>query len=240
MNVQNEVVVSRDDIRLIDLSKFKVEKQSGRTVLAAKSSTTVIQVDWLAQAAETYRVSADPRDYVIAEMPLVTADVPNRNLDCFPLVELTRFCHKLGRPVYASFIGKPTFQDHNNRDPGAAKGVNFDAVLRQEPVRFGYKGWKVRVLSGYDRTKDRSLANEILSGRRRGFSMGADVAMLECSVCNSGPVDKDGLGCMCIGGRKGSVVGGVLKYNRCFGVNFIENSSVGVPADNDAHMNEWW
>lgn len=238
------VTADAQSSRVIDLSKFRKETIQKREVMTSKSSNLVIPIGWLAAAAETYNISPDARDYVISEMPLVTADVPNVNADCFTLGELTRFSPDYGSMVYKSFIGKPTHQDHQNDDPLKAKGVNFDSVMVRQAFseKVSIPVWKVRVLSGFDRTKDRVLANAIYKGERTGFSMGATLKDTRCSVC--GQSTYKGAQCRCLGAPKGSIVvaNGVAryKYNLCFGINFFENSSVGNPADYTAHSKQSW
>jgi len=221
----------------IETYKLDWRQSKGKIELAAGEVNRGhnLDISWLRFAADTYKISADPRDYVIVEVPLVTADVPNRNMDCFPFVELTRFHPLHGRVVYQTFVGKPTFQDHDNKDPLRAKGVNFDACLR----RVG-NTWKVMVLAGYDRTKDPNLTKKILNKERLGFSMGALVSYTLCSVCkklSSGPRPCEHYARY---GKGGVTPEGKLVYDLCYDVNFIENSSVADPADIGAHSDIMW
>lgn len=233
--------------RILELHKWRTTKRGNQTVLARKSSKIEIPVNWLKAAAETYNISPDYRDYVVAEVPLVTVNVPNRNLDCFPSEEMARFDNILGCLVYKTFIGKACFQDHDNKDPLKAKGVNFDSVMVRQKDPNNQEVWKVRVLSGFDRTKDPELAKSIEAGERRNYSMGALVGMSRCSICQGitrGRVASNNQRCSCTGAKKGSIISvegrSRLKYDLCYGVNFIENSSVGVPADHTAESDEWW
>ena len=146
-----------------------------------------LDVSWLPQAAEKYKISANIKDYVINEIPIVTVDVPNRNLDCFPHDEVTSFSVEAGRPVYQTFIGKPTYVDHDNRDPTKARGVHFDARLQKVG-----NVWKIVVLAGWDKTKDYDLAMGILRRERTGFSMGSLVPYTVCSIPGCGGVSTNG------------------------------------------------
>lgn len=236
MNVSSVIVAK--PTRIIDASKMRVERRGGKTVLASKSSKGTVDFSWLKAASEAYNISDDPRDYVLAEMPIVHVDVPNRNCDAFPYEEVSRFSTVLGCPVYKSFVGKPSHAEHDNKDPLKAKGVNFDAALVKTASPIGVDLWTIMVLSGFDRTKDRALANAIAKGERSAYSMGALVDETRCSICKG--VTSNGRACQCIGARKGTIIQGRLKYDLCYGVNYIENSSVGIPANPDAVSVEWW
>ncbi len=188
----------------------------------------MLDISWLKSASTAYDISPDPRDYVIVDLPIVTADYPNRNMDAFPFVELSAFNTLVGRVVYQTLIGKPTFMDHDNQDPKKAKGVIFDAVFRKADGT-----WRVRELAGYDRGKDAKLAKEILTRRRDKYSMGALASYVACSVCGKmydgnpknacAHIQKVGKGNLTDDSR--------LVYDQCFGVNFCETSSVEDPAD---------
>jgi hypothetical protein len=194
-----------------------------------------IDIKWLEAASETYQVSADPRDYVLVEVPLVTVDIPNRNLQGFPYEEVSYFDPLFGRLIYSTFVGKPTHQDHDNKNLLKVKGVNFDAVMRFVPA---YNVWKIFVLSGFDRTKDSWLANQILTKKRTGYSMGALVESFVCSYC--GAIDTNIKKCRCMTKGKGIIINGSLVYQLCVGANFIENSSVEDPADVTANTEIFW
>ncbi len=191
-----------------------------------------IDVSWLQAAAETYNISGDIRDYVIVDIPSVTVDIPNRNLQSFPYEEVSFFDNMQGSLVYQTFVGRPTHVDHKNQNPLEAKGVHFDSTLQYVPA---YKVWKIRTLAGFDRTKDTRLVDDILTGRRNGYSMGALVQNFVCSNCGKVEVIKNPCRCMAMG--KGSVVDGRLVYQLCAGVQFFEQSSVEDPADPTALSN---
>lgn len=191
-----------------------------------------IDISWLKAASDAYDISSDPRDFVIVELPIVTADVPNRNLDAFPYTELTSFNNLVGRIVYQTLIGKPTFIDHQNKDPKKAKGVIFDAALRG-PFEDGV--YRVKELAGFDRSKDAQLARAILSGERDGFSMGALAGYVTCSICAHASDGRPQNACRHIIEGKGRLIrsgrAARLVYEQCHAVNFIETSSVADPAD---------
>ena len=209
---------------------------SGRHVISASQyyEEQPLDINWLAAASQTYNISDDPKDYVIVPVPLVTVDYPNRNLQAFPFEEVSFFDPLLGRPVFSSFIGKPTHIDHKNQDPLQAKGVNLDATMAFVPE---YNVWKIIVLSAFDRTKDPYLAQKILSGERNTYSMGALVEHFVCSEC--GTIDEGEGGNQChhmLKKNKGKLAqDGTIFYQLCIGANFIENSNVGDPADVTAY-----
>jgi hypothetical protein len=117
-------------------------------------------------------------------------------------------------------------QDHDNKDPLKAKGAMFDSALQYVPA---YNVWKIRILAGWDRTKDPWLVRQILTKKRTGYSMGALVENFVCSVC--GAIDTNVRKCACMRKGKGAVIDGKLVYQLCVGANFIECSSVDDPAD---------
>lgn len=205
------------------------DDNDGNTRLATPvAQRPLIDISWLPLASPAYNISPKISDYVFVEIPIVTADVPNRNLDCFPLKELLRFDVPSGKPVFGSFIGKPTHADHDNKEPLKAKGVIFDAYMTPMEIR-GHRYVKVRILAGWDRTKDPVLVKKILQRERVAHSMGAYVDYTQCSYC--GAIAKSGqITCH----PKGQIIGGTLVYETCGGVCFIESSSVGDPADFDA------
>jgi len=194
------------------------------------NKTKSIDISWLPIAAETYNISKDIRDYVITEIPIVTVDVPNRNLDAFPFEEVSSFNAEVGRLVYSTFIGKPTFRDHDNRDNRKARGVHFDSSLE----RVADNLYKIVVLAGWDRTKDPELVNSILSGQRNQYSMGALVGYTMCSYPGCGETSTSGrIACTHHQGGKGrgKVINGHVIYELCRKCTYIETSVVNDAAD---------
>lgn len=223
--------------RVIEAFRGEVNASTKKLVIAGESLVNREQLDisWLPAAAESYRVSADPKDYVIVDIPIVTVDIPNRNLQAFPYEEVSYFDPLFGRMIYSTFFGKPTHIDHENKDPLKAKGVHFDASMQYISA---YNVWKIRVLAGFDRTKDPQLVNQILRKKRTGYSMGALVENFVCSVC--GAVETNIKKCKCMLRGKGAVIQGKLVYQMCIGCNYIETSSVEDPADVTADTDSIW
>lgn len=223
-----------NQVQVADGSRhFRMEKTASGLALASdmiNNNSRAVDIGWLPLAAEQYCVSANINDYIICDVPIVHVDVPNRNLDEFPFEEVSRFDTDTGRPVYQSFIGKPTHQDHDNKDPQKAKGIIFDATLEKDASGL----YVIRILAAYDRTKDRPLTDKIMSGERPGHSMGALVGYTMCSYPNCGATSSTGkIHCAHMEGSlgKGNNLKGQLLYERCYNVRYIENSSVGDQAD---------
>jgi hypothetical protein len=173
-----------------------------------------LDYSWLKGASETYQISPNIEDYLITEVPIVTVGVPNRNLHSFPFEEVTYFDPRFGQFVYRTFVGKPAYANHENKDFVKAKGVHFDASLRKVP---GWDIWKIYVLLGYDRSKDPTLANNIERGQRRGYSMGAWVSYFISSL--TGQISN---GNQPMKYPVGTVHDGRLSYSHCTGCEYFE------------------
>ena len=200
-----------------------------KTFLTTAGIQQELNLDFLPAASESYHISPDPSDYVIVALPIVTVDVPNRNLQAFPLEEVAYFDPSHGRMVYQTFMHKPTHIDHVNEDPTKAKGVHIDASLQYVPQ---FDLWKIHVLTMWDRSKDAQLVEDILEKRRTGYSMGAFVNEFINSADGSIGLNPTH--------PKGSVVKNSqtgepqLSFDLCCGVTFFETSSVEEPADHTA------
>lgn len=214
------------------------EKKSFLTVANHKQE---LNLDFLAAASESYHISPNPEDYIIVSLPIVTVDIPNRNLQAFPLQEAGYFDPKHGRMVYETFKHKPTHKDHVNQDPTKALGAHVDSSLHYIP---DYDVWKISVLTIWDRTKDVQMVKDIISGKRTGYSMGAFVDAFQCSIC--GALDVNVNPCEHFDPSKGSIPHGGsiwgdsrrLAYMNCLGVTYFETSTVASPADSSAHSSD--
>jgi len=220
---------------------------NGRLLMADASvvdNKFPVDVSWLPAAAEQYCISSDIRDYVIAEVPIVEGDVPNRNMDCFLTSRLVAFNTKFGMQTYKTFVGKPVFYEHQHDDHTKAKGVILDASMREVGGR-----WYVTILKAFDRTKDKALAEDVLSGRRRGHSMSAWTNNMDCSVCGHRWDTSYTQACDCMKGDprervqgrfsgKGKIMNGQLCYDAVENFSFFESSSVGDPANYGAFQQQ--
>jgi len=200
----------------------------------AQIANSKIDVSWLPLAAKEYNISPKLEDYIVSAVPLITSDIPNRNLQEMSTKELFRFHPRFGKVAYQTFVGKPTHINHQNTDITKAKGVNFDSIIVPIPK---YNLYKIIVLSGFDRTKDNILAKSIADKKRKYFSMGAWIDQFVCSVCGT---DAGIPRCNCFKNYgKGNITPKrELIYQECIGIDFFENSSVDDPADWTAEGND--
>jgi len=210
---------------------YNDNKDGPKRVIAASNNnyTHDLDISWLASASEAYDISPDINDYVLVDVPAVTIDVPNKNWQAFPYEEVTFFDMYQAKQVYQTFVGKPSCQEHDNKvadDTNRAKGVIFGATLQYIPT---YDIYKIRLLQGFDRTKDPKLANEILTKKRNSYSMGSYVQVFICPICGAPQQKKNS----CPHGKvgAGNMYNNHLYFSLCLGVVFFENSSVAHPAD---------
>lgn len=226
----------------VPVQSFDMSKRS-ITVSASATETDLggqymhgrkLQYPWLRSASPVYAVSHDIRDFVIVAVPIVTSDIPNLNCQAFNASDLFQFDRDSGHMRYNTFTAQPTFQDHVNGIAVNAKGVIFDTTIIHVPK---YNVFKVVALCGFDRSKDASLANDILSGKRNGYSMGARAYYFQCSICGGVLGPQITRTCTCQGSdyrdlaSLGHVVHGKVHYHMAKFFNYIEISSVGSPAD---------
>lgn len=202
-------------------------------------------------AAEKYRISAKLQDYVMVPVVIMPTDLPNRNMVSFPYLELSSFVPNAGQISYQTWKWKPTHVEHVNRDWTIAKGLILDSALLPMPGRAGNL-WKTLCLCAFDRGKDAALANDILTGRRKNYSMGAMVSHYSCSVCGS--VSEPGKGKQLPCGNRhidpksgvfkvfDTAQGKILGHYNAHEIQGFEVSSVGVPAwpsavtDHELHL----
>jgi hypothetical protein len=140
-----------------------------------------VQPDWLEKAAEIYNISTNLSDYITVPVIFMASDLPNRNLTAFPLDELSKFSPKVGNLVYRGWTTKPIYVDHSNLVYDKAIGSIVDMSMKKmETARHDI--YKVIGLLAIDATKG-PIPQDILSGRRTHYSMGAYVEAYSCSVC---------------------------------------------------------
>ncbi len=245
-NIVLGTAVQPNETEVLHLDGVRSSRSS--CVLASNGPTKQIEIDysWLPLCADTYQISPNIHDYVFSAVPILTLPIPNRNLQAFSFEEASSWDVNQGKPVYKTFIGKPTYTNHkNNTIPNLAKGVHFDATLDFVPK---YNVWKVNVLLGFDKTKDPGLCEAIVQNRGvTGYSMGAMVETFLDSVTGKfinlndteykkyrGTIDK---------------MTNRLRYLSCVGVTFFETSCLGdfgrgdpgePPADSEAVSDVVW
>ncbi len=140
--------------------------------------------NWLPFCSKIYNISDDVRDYVLQPILTIPSDLPNRNGVGFPIKELVKFSVEHGMQHFSTWKGKPLHVEHDNQIPHKAIGVVVDSYLRKLTGYGGNKVWKVIKLLAVDRTKNRDIANEIMSGNLNSYSMGAMVSGYLCSYCH--------------------------------------------------------
>jgi hypothetical protein len=207
--------------------KLELYTKEGKLRCASPKLQRHLDISWLPFASEQYHISPNIEDYVLTDVPIVVADYPNRNMDAFGYSELTTWRTILGNIAYATFLRKPVHQDHDNQVDERAKGVIFDASL----IPFRGK-WHVKILKGFDRSKDPRLADLVQKRNRIGHSMGALVERTRCSFPQCRFLSDGQTTCEHIanGTGKGQIVKGHLIYEEMLDFYYIESSSVEDPA----------
>lgn len=161
-------------------SKARISKETSESI----HKNILQSVSWIPHAAKVYNISPDRKDYITVPTIIMPTDLPNRNLTAFSRGELARFDPEIGDHVYRGWKGKPVYIDHKNSNYPDAIGSVVDVSMRKID---GAQGdvWKVLALMAIDRTKNPRIADDILSGRRRTYSMGAMVKAYGCSLCGA-------------------------------------------------------
>jgi len=219
----------------VEMYKQKVDSVKKKKIVDLRASgyDKPLDISFLKAASEKYLISPDIKDYVVVPVPVITSGIPNRRCQAFSLAALLDFDTEYKRQRYSTFVGCPTYVEHQNDDFSKAKGINLDATLSYVPK---YKLYKVNVLSAFDRTKYPSIVDKILKQKTNQFSMGAVCTTFKCSLCGEylGPgVVRT---CTCPGNYTdlrsyGNIVNGKLHYLLAVDPVFIENSWVADPAD---------
>ena len=189
-----------------------------KVVASVGNQERPIDTTWLKAASSAYRISDDISDYIFVPVPIVTVDIPNRNMQCFPLEEVTAWDTDSGRVVYQTFIGKPLFLDHHNEDPRKSRGIILDSVLRYISE---YDLWKIVILTAWDRTKDKDVANHILNDKKCEYSMGAMVNRFIEFPSGKKVTPKDTRGYI---DKNGNLV-----YHNCLNSHYFETSLILMP-----------
>lgn len=187
---------------------------------------------WLPAAAEVLDISPKLDDYVLAITVSMPSDLPNVNGLAFPFTTLTEWHPDDGCPMYETWVGKPVCYEHDNDvagDSNRAKGIILDCTMA--PLK-GTRGdiWKVIKLLAIDRTKDAILANDIATGNRRHYSMGANIVGATCSICGVDTLHKPCAHLGAGGTTRLKEYNGLLAYKNAVYPVGLECSSVGVPA----------
>ena len=240
--------VDTQESRLVRLDD--VNNRGTQFVIAAgegvQKTFKEIDYSWLPLCADSYKISANIEDYIFVSVPIITCDVPNRNLQAFPFLEVSAWDVNQGSAVFRTFVGKPTYTNHkNNTIPHLAKGVHFDSTLDYVPK---YDLYKISVLLGFDKLKDPGLCQAILSNTGvTGYSMGAMVETFLDTLSGkfvglNDPEYKRHRGEREKSSKK-------LRYLACVGATYFETSCLGdfgrgdpgePPADHCAVSDVMW
>ena len=133
--------------------------------------------DTLLRTAHRATFNYEPREGFLYVRSRAISSRTNDNFDTWPADEL--------RQAWATFIGKPVFVNHHNKDHRRARGVIIDAVLHEDTSPDGTPDTWVEVLMEVDAVRFPKLAKAILAGDIERTSMGADVGESECSYCGN-------------------------------------------------------
>lgn len=231
-------------IGLPPVEAFKLEKGKDSLVLDSASAGGIsrnLDVNlWLPQAAPHYHISPDISDYVIVPVPSMITSIPNTNGDSASLKEFTRFHPDVGMMAYRTWVGKPCFVEHQNKDITKARGVILDTYIR--PIARFPNYAKVVKLMAFDRTKDPMLVQAILERKIDTYSMGMWYSSYVCPICNL-RVGKE-FSKPCSHTRPGRPTymmnNGQLAYRMCENLNGFEISVVSDPAYVVAQSDTVW
>jgi hypothetical protein len=199
-----------------------------RANMGADAFQTIDFASWLPFAARELHISPDIMDYVIVPVVTMPTGLPNRNGVAFPLKEMIKFNVDQGRQAYKTFVGKPTYIEHNNDDPTQATGVIADSTMRKFSDFGDGKIWKLLTLHAIDRTKNPTLAARTLSGDLNSYSMGAWVEAYTCGYCQAAMGSCNHLNPK--QPRDFYVLNGRLVFRQVHGITGFEQSTVETPA----------
>jgi hypothetical protein len=182
------------------------DKKSFNSKLASKylesSVNSIPFEDILDNVADTYKISRNINDYILVPCRAVTANIPNENLDAFPLQVLQEFAPNFGCRRYQTFNMKPHYVNHNSGNYSVSRGVILDSSLNadnsasDQVKRAVYESTGLvpdfdvftELLIAVDTTKDRALSDGYKSGSVRKFSMGCSCEHVQCSIPECGKI----------------------------------------------------
>jgi hypothetical protein len=254
-------------VDVLGVSSIKKGKASYKRVTASQKTSSFYMDGSLSldieaaldSVADAYSITRDPSDLLLLPLRAVSADRKNDNLDQFNSEELLRFDSTQGRRVFATFVGKPHFVNHNAGNLILSRGVVLDAHYNnQNPATdrvkdevFEATGKEasndefVELLVGVDTRKDPMLARAYASGSVDKFSMGADVEATQCSIVGCDNIAHTEYQ-FCdhirnkMGRRPVRMTNGQYRTAAeiCLGTIFQEISGVDDPADRTAETQE--
>jgi hypothetical protein len=211
-------------------------KVKGRVCSSLESSEAALGFEQrLPFAAPALNISADPKDYVLSVIPIMYADLPNRNGVGFPISELKKWNVEHGCQAFESWRGAPMHVEHAADDCKTAIGIIVDVRLRPIKTHGNGQIWKVVALGAIDTTKCLGdepdgipIGQKVAKGEANTYSMGAMVDGYTCSYCG-----KDVGQCSHIDPKAPLVfyeLNGKLVYKLVYGITGVELSVVADPA----------
>jgi hypothetical protein len=218
---------------------FSIEKQKSSLITAqtgnlVENTKYILEETkaWLPFFAEAYNISANVKDYVLVPVVIMPSDLPNRNKHAFPYTELVRPNVEAGCLGFETWNRKSVFTNHVNSDYTKSKGIILSSIMR--PIKNSEGNlWKVICLLAIDRKNHPILANNILTGKQKHYSMGAWSSYFTCSVCGAKHTSKEA-GCNHVSLSKPSptynIVNGRLAYLMANNILGFEVSAVDTPA----------
>ena len=194
--------------------------------------STINDLQLLQAVSEVYHISDNPKDYVLVSVPIVVADLPNRNLFSLNYDQLLSKTER-DEIVWSTFLHSPIFHEHNHNDPTQALGFIVDVSFVDE----GPFNSTVYALLAWDKTKNPSLTPTVLSGKS-SWSMGCFVDSYICSLCGQEYQVEDGQDPHTVHRHhhmQGLIENDILIYRAGKGIEFFEISLVGTPAYHKAN-----
>lgn len=209
-----------------------VEKYESTAVFASTNlPKSEINLNMVKAASATYHLSPNIEDYIMIPLPIVTGNIPNRNKQAFHFLELSYFDPTAGCMIFETFKGKCCHLNHkDNTNPVVSKGIIVDAFMEHIPK---YDIWKVSAVTLWDRTKDPTLCEKLMSKKLNTFSMGSMVNAFVCSVC--GKIKQEEVCEHAQASKLGKVYGDRISFSWLVDSCFFEISAVeDDPADHTA------
>ena len=165
----------------------------------AGSNLSIDLEERLDAVADVYKISRDPRNYLLIPARANSIGRFNANLDGWTYEETVSFRPELGCRTYSTYNNKPHFVEHQASRFEVARGMILDSHLNMEnPADEETKKATVEaigvepdldifteVILAVDQTKDPALAEAYKSGSISTFSMGADVESTVCNICGN-------------------------------------------------------
>lgn len=260
------------------MSLTKYASFEGSEVLEVKGSSERIRTASLDKVADYNDYRTDD-GYMYVRIRAISSRT-NKNHDGWPSIELAgspdifdRHQGSTGFTVeaadgnkdygFATFVGKPIFVDHNNTDPGRARGVIVDSKFNMlgdgKTSAVGDDYWdsgnadpehmppsEVELLLEIDAKSFPHFAKAVADGDIDGWSMGCDVEYSKCSHCGnkaSSPheycdhIQAKGASFDKVDSKTGKKTS-AKSYENCYGIGFFEISGVFDPADETALSRE--